>query len=73
MQYDAKMRMRCENAKKFASHRIAFFSFKNPKKSLINCSFAFASHYQPWQVGIMNVDSSVIFRGANGWLIALKD
>ncbi len=31
MQYNAKMRMRCENAKKFASHRIAFFRLKTRK------------------------------------------
>jgi hypothetical protein len=36
---DAKMRKN--------SHHIAFFSFKNPKKSSIDRSFAFASHYQP--------------------------
>jgi hypothetical protein len=52
MQYNAKMRMRCENAKKFASH--CFFLFKNPKKSSIDRSFAFAfaSHYQPCNPGL---------------------
>jgi hypothetical protein len=46
-----KKAMKCENAKKFASHRIAKKRGKKLENWSIDRSFAiaFASHYQPWR------------------------